>query len=390
MITRRQTSTTNLNHYVSTKVIQPTRDHSYDYYKDRRNVSQSQNFASNIYNQCSISGSNIFNIKISDCKEDELEIRVNRVNTKIFDSRVITPNRIVNSSIFSSNRSTQKVDSRNTQFNRNYLDVSIFKKQVDLSNILASSHIVSGVRAKLLNWMIEVIKNFPEKSSDYTLYRSVIILDMYLKHNRERPVDKSSIHLVGITCMYIASKYEDIYPITLNDFVHIIGYSKYSKEQIIQMEYNILKALSFLISFPAYGEFVDYYTHKVLSKYFDDINVDKINYLIHYTLLLNLHSADYGEVKMDLYVLSCVIFVLKYCEISPNINSWNHMRHEEFDKIECSINDLFSILELDITEVDRIMVKIRSNIEYFDRQYPGMENLRKYFNRYPLKIINKF
>lgn len=389
MLYKRQTSSTNLNRIPSNKVLELPRDRSYEIYRRKRTATQDSNFISNVYNDMSVSRSNAFQIKISNCKEEEPDIRINRVNTKIFDSRVITPNRIVNCSMNGSSKTKRKLDSRDLQFKRNTSEISIFKKQVDLSNILTSTHIVAAVRAKLINWMIEVIKNYPERCTDYTLYRSIIILDMYLKHNKGKPVDKESIHLIGITCMYISTKYEDIYPISLNDFVHVIGYSKYPKEHIIQAEYNILRTLSFLISFPSYGEFIDYYTGTIVSKYFNEISVDKINFLTHYVVLLNLHSPEYGEAKMDVFILSCLVFVLRYCEISPNVNNWNHMQHDEISNSRSSINDLLRIVNITMTEVDKWIVVIRANVDFFDTQCPGLQNLKKYFNRYPLKIIEK-
>lgn len=389
MITKRQTSTTSLHRIIPNKITEPKRDRSYELYRNRRTTSQANNFISNVYNDMSISGSNIFQIKISDCKEEELDIRVNRVNTKIFESKIATPYRIINFSTMNNYRESSNIDLRDSQFKKNCSGLTILKKQVDLCNILVSTQIVAVFRAKLINWMIEVIKNYPEKCTDYTLYRAIIILDLYLKRNKEKSVDKQSIHLIGITCMYIATKYEDIYPIRLHDFVHIIGYSKYTKDQILQTEYSILRTLSFLISFPAYGEFVDFFTGNVISKFFNRMTLDKINYLCHYVVLLNLHKSNYGDYKIDNFVVSCVIFVLRFVELSVNVNSWNHVKHDEIANVNGAINELLTVVPVAKTEIDRLLIFIRSNIDFFDKECSGLGNLKKYFDRYPLKLINK-
>lgn len=44
--------------------------------------------------------------------------------------------------------------------------------------------------------------------------------------------------------MLIASKYEDIYPPPIQDFVYITD-NAYSQKDIIQMEFDILKELDF-------------------------------------------------------------------------------------------------------------------------------------------------
>lgn len=64
--------------------------------------------------------------------------------------------------------------------------------------------------------------------------------------------------MVGVTALLIASKYEEIYPPELKDFVFITD-KAYDKEDVLQMEYNILNALSFDITFPTIHRFIERY-----------------------------------------------------------------------------------------------------------------------------------
>jgi hypothetical protein len=64
--------------------------------------------------------------------------------------------------------------------------------------------------------------------------------------------------LVGVTSLLIASKYEEIYPPELKDFVFITD-KAYNKEDVLQMEYNILNILSFDITFPTIHRFLERY-----------------------------------------------------------------------------------------------------------------------------------
>ena len=50
--------------------------------------------------------------------------------------------------------------------------------------------------------------------------------------------------------MLIATKYEEIYAPEVKDFVYIAD-NAYTNEQILQMEYNILKALNFDVTTPS-------------------------------------------------------------------------------------------------------------------------------------------
>lgn len=53
--------------------------------------------------------------------------------------------------------------------------------------------------------------------------------------------------MVGIAALLMITKYEEIYPPTLKDFIYITG-DNYTSEQILDMERKILYALDFDIS----------------------------------------------------------------------------------------------------------------------------------------------
>ena len=54
----------------------------------------------------------------------------------------------------------------------------------------------------------------------------------------------------------VASKYEEIYPPEVKDFVYITDRA-YSKQQVLSMEYNLLNALSFDLTFPTAFRFLE-------------------------------------------------------------------------------------------------------------------------------------
>jgi len=64
----------------------------------------------------------------------------------------------------------------------------------------------------MLVWMDEVMSAF--KFSDETSYLAVNIMDRYFA-NTEKTIVASDIHLTGIVSMFIAAKYEEIYPMSL-------------------------------------------------------------------------------------------------------------------------------------------------------------------------------
>jgi len=98
------------------------------------------------------------------------------------------------------------------------------------------------MRSILIDWLVEVAEEYrlvPE-----TLYLAVNYIDRFLAHV---PVNRSKLQLVGVACMLIASKYEEIHPPAVDEFVYISD-NTYEREEILHMEGMILNRLQFQLS----------------------------------------------------------------------------------------------------------------------------------------------
>ena len=93
------------------------------------------------------------------------------------------------------------------------------------------------MREILVDWLVEVHLKF--KLLPETLYLTVNIIDRFLE---KQNVMRNKLQLVGVTAMLIASKYEEIYPPIVTDFVYITD-NAYSKKEILEMEEQILVSL---------------------------------------------------------------------------------------------------------------------------------------------------
>ena len=78
-----------------------------------------------------------------------------------------------------------------------------------------------------------------------TLYLAVDFLDRYLGATREMP--RNRLQLVGITCLFVASKIEEIYPPKLREFAFVTD-GACSEEEITHMELVVLKGLNWGLS----------------------------------------------------------------------------------------------------------------------------------------------
>jgi len=86
------------------------------------------------------------------------------------------------------------------------------------------------VRAILIDWILNVHLKF--KLLPETLYITINLIDRFLSIQN---IEKDRVQLLGISALLIASKYEEIYPPTVKDFVYI-SKNSFTSSQILDME----------------------------------------------------------------------------------------------------------------------------------------------------------
>lgn len=100
------------------------------------------------------------------------------------------------------------------------------------------------LRGVLVDWLIEVHTRFhllPE-----TIFLAVNIIDRFLS---ARVVELDKLQLVGITAMFIASKYEEVLSPHVQNFKHVAD-DGFSEEEILKAERFVLAALNYDLSYP--------------------------------------------------------------------------------------------------------------------------------------------
>jgi G2/mitotic-specific cyclin 1/2 len=100
------------------------------------------------------------------------------------------------------------------------------------------------MRGILMDWLIQVHSQFrllPE-----TLFLAVNIIDRFLT---ARVVSLAKLQLVGITAMFIASKYEEIMAPTVDNFLRCAERS-YDEKAILEAEKYLLRTIDWNLSYP--------------------------------------------------------------------------------------------------------------------------------------------
>lgn len=94
------------------------------------------------------------------------------------------------------------------------------------------------MRAILLDWLNEVCGAYNFHRETY--YLALDYLDRYLSTNVK--ICKNYLQLIGITCLFIAAKVEEIYPPKLSEFAYVTD-GACSEDDILKQELVILSAL---------------------------------------------------------------------------------------------------------------------------------------------------
>jgi hypothetical protein len=138
------------------------------------------------------------------------------------------------------------------------------QNSASITSCLHKHKITPNLRARMIDWMIEVLSNF--KCEKQTFFLAVNLMDRYFK-NVAHSLEVHDLHSIGVTSMLIASKYEDIYPLKMKIIYEKIAHKKLEIEQIKKNERDMLKALDFKVAYPSCWDFLAQYLTKVIKNH---------------------------------------------------------------------------------------------------------------------------
>ncbi|KAJ1523943.1 hypothetical protein ONE63_010492 [Megalurothrips usitatus] len=99
------------------------------------------------------------------------------------------------------------------------------------------------MRSVLLDWLIEVCEVYRLHRETY--YLAMDFLDRYLALTANLP--KTQLQLIGITCLFIAAKMEEIYPPKIGEFAYVTD-GACTESDILAKELAIMKCLEWRLS----------------------------------------------------------------------------------------------------------------------------------------------
>lgn len=196
------------------------------------------------------------------------------------------------------------------------------------------------MRSILFNWLLEIQFKFELKTR--TIFLAANIFDRFLEHEQ---VSRDQLQLIGISCFWIASKYEDIYPPELKELVHLCD-QLYTAEDIINCETAILAHLNFDFVFVSSLDASEL-TYKLRSV--EDKRVEEATRLVLHIFLFHSCAATLGAFAVAEFsrYMGMKILGMGQCDKSQLSEPQLKAMEEEFGElVEAMRKDQLVALEL--------------------------------------------
>ncbi|CAK9168457.1 unnamed protein product [Ilex paraguariensis] len=173
--------------------------------------------------------------------------------------------------------------------------------------------ISQSMRGILIDWLVEVSEEY--KLVPDTLYLAVNLIDRFLSENY---IEKQKLQLLGVTCMLISSKYEEICAPGVEEFCFITD-NTYTKEEVLKMESRVLNLLGFQLSVPTTKKFLRRFIHaaQVSSK----VPCVELEFLANY--LAELALMEYSFLKfLPSLIAASAVFLARWT-LDQSEYPWN-------------------------------------------------------------------
>lgn len=188
------------------------------------------------------------------------------------------------------------------------------------------------MRSILIDWLVDVQVKF--KLLPETLFMAANIIDRYCARVQ---IPRQKLQLIGVTALFIASKYEEIYPPEMKDFVFVTDRA-YTKQEVLETEGKIISQLEFNLVHVSPLRFAERYSRVVKLE-------PKFSTFTRY--MLELCLLDYKMLKYTPSQLACAATYLanKLCT-RPEMNEvlLKHAGYKD-TQIKPIVHEMISLLQ---------------------------------------------
>ena len=266
----------------------------------------------------------------------------------------------------------------------NYFSKTFDQKKLDIpsSDFMAKHKINPMIRTKMVNWMLEVFHSF--KSNEETIFCAVKLMDKYIWKSKN-VLKSEDIHLIGIVCMYIASKTYDVSPIQMNILIHLVGHDLFDQKTIKKMEKKVIKTINYEVFNPTTYEFIEFLLYDFYTNHKDAIVGLKLKKMLdileNCSIFLGKmcnHFEKYSTISPIHLSVTCLI--IAFDMMKDNCKSLTEEKQKFF-------KDWLLFLYRNIAKTEEIKTEIENiyksiEITYTEFEKKNLQNLMKFHELY--------
>ncbi|KAL3087061.1 hypothetical protein niasHS_005300 [Heterodera schachtii] len=222
--------------------------------------------------------------------------------------------------------------------------------------IRAGKHlgITVEIRAKLIDWMVELQETF--ELNHETLYLAVKLVDMFLNRTTDKVVS-TQMQLIASAALFVASKFDERAPPLIDDFIYLAEDS-FTREQILDMERVLLKEVNFDLGSPL--------SYRFLRRYARVCKLDMGTLtLARYVLETSLMFLDYCRISESRIAAACLLLALRMKGIGewgPVLHKYTGFKHSDIEPLMWRLNRMIIERKQHYPDLDTVFRKYSHEI----------------------------
>lgn len=191
-----------------------------------------------------------------------------------------------------------------------YKNCKLVDNQICFPEPLKNHIIESNFRTKLVDWIFEVVNAF--SFNEMTTFLTIFIIDAFLFKTKKK-LKNEDLHMIGVTSLFIASKYEEVSPIHMHDLIEKICHNRFNECDIKKKEREILDILDYQLIIHSTGDFLKnhFCEFRITNKLIIDSNIEKyFNSMEQISLYISkviLHSDKFSLYKNSIKAIACIV-----------------------------------------------------------------------------------
>lgn len=249
-----------------------------------------------------------------------------------------------------------------------------------------------NMRVILFDWLLDLCQKWKMKLRTFVI--TITFTDAVLMRCT---VTKEIFQLVGLACLFITGKFEEIYPPSLEEYLESCN-NAYSREQLLQIETIILNSIQFNLVILNHLDILELnlkqrmtINSKKVKIYHPDFSpkeqeiITKVNQLSEMFLMICLYDHKVHMLNMNNVVDFCIINALRFVDLQGNEFHYKGISSNLLGEFSLKRNDLSVYLKglpglsiEEFAEIEGVMKGMMKTV-FDSRQYSIIIKYRQFF-----------